>query len=80
MEIWGKGLQMKQQDCDLKVEEHTQDIGKCRHKRAGGNGGIDPQTVKNQLTRLLSCMLQCSFLAQCTILLFKYHRSCPCHY
>jgi len=39
---------MKQQDCDLKVEEHTQDIGKSCDKRAGGNGGIDPQTVKNQ--------------------------------
>ncbi len=39
---------MKQQDRDLKVEEHTQDIGKRRHKRAGGNGGVDSQTVKNQ--------------------------------
>ena len=39
---------MKQQDGDLKVEEHTKTIGKCRHKRAGSNGGIDPQAVKNQ--------------------------------
>ncbi len=39
---------MKQQDCDHKVEEQTQDIGKCRHKYAGGNGGVDSQTVKNK--------------------------------
>lgn len=71
---------MKQQDCDLKVEEQTQDIVKCRHKCAGGNGGVDSKTVKNQLTRLISCMLQCSFLAKGTILLFKYHRSFPYPY
>jgi hypothetical protein len=39
---------MKQQDCDLKVEEHTQDIGEGCDKRSGSDSGVNMKAVKNQ--------------------------------